>query len=333
MAIVDEQAGAADAADDRRARGMHDLGIEEMRRFRRVERAFLDAADAAGFVEVRTPTIEPLHLFTQTGALTPQLLDRVYSFLDWDGWSGERVVLRPDGTVPAARWYASQWEGAGPARLCYVQPIYRFVPEGTRQRWQAGAELFDAPAPDGDVEALGLALDLLGALDIAGVEVELAHAAIARAVLEAAGLDAREQIVATDRLLAGDRSLVAELTDRTAGGAEALRLLLLAEQGGPAFLHNLEAAVGASIPAARSAVAELAALGARLDAGGVAYTVVGATTANVEYYSGATFRLRAGGREVASGGRYDRLVGLVGGADVPACGFGADVTALVELLP
>jgi hypothetical protein len=33
------------------------------------------------------------------------MLSHVYSFLDWDGWSGGRVVLRPDGTIPAARLY------------------------------------------------------------------------------------------------------------------------------------------------------------------------------------------------------------------------------------
>ena len=99
------------------------------RRFRAVERAFLDTTAEHGYQEIRTPTIEPLHLFTATGALSPQLLDRVYSFLDWDGWSGERVVLRPDTTVPAARWYAERWQTPSePARLCYVQPVYRFVP-------------------------------------------------------------------------------------------------------------------------------------------------------------------------------------------------------------
>src|SRR5687768_7554646 len=115
--------------DGLRSRGMRDLGPEAMRKFRAVERAFLDTTAARGYQEIRTPAIEPLHLFTATGALSPQLLDRVYSFLDWDGWSGERVVLRPDGTVPAARWYEQRWQDPSePARLCYVQPVYRFVP-------------------------------------------------------------------------------------------------------------------------------------------------------------------------------------------------------------
>jgi histidyl-tRNA synthetase len=126
-----------------------------MRRFRHVERRFLDVTEAAGYAEIRTPTIEPLHLFTATGSLSPQLLDRVYSFLDWDGWSGERVVLRPDGTVPAARWYEQRWQTSEAARLCYVQPIYRFVPgDGEREVWQLGVELFGLAAPEADAECL-----------------------------------------------------------------------------------------------------------------------------------------------------------------------------------
>ncbi|MBM4416361.1 MAG: hypothetical protein FJ035_09040, partial [Chloroflexi bacterium] len=147
--------------DGWRSRGMSDLGPAEMRAFRRVERCFLEALEARGYAEIRTPTVEPLHLYTATGALSPQLLDRVYSFLDWDGWSGERVVLRPDATVPAARWYEQRWQSTEPARLCYVQPVFRFVAEGAREQWQCGAELFGLAAPEGDGELLAAAAAFL----------------------------------------------------------------------------------------------------------------------------------------------------------------------------
>jgi histidyl-tRNA synthetase len=85
-----------EAVPDRglRTAGMRELGPEEMARFRRVERIFLETVAARGYLEVRTPTIEPLHLYTASGALSPQALDRVYSFLDWDGWSGSIVGVR-----------------------------------------------------------------------------------------------------------------------------------------------------------------------------------------------------------------------------------------------
>ena len=138
-----------------RSRGMRDLGPERMRRFRRVEARFLEVASAAGYREIRTPTVEPLHLFTGAGALSPQLLDRVYSFLDWDGWSGERVVLRPDSTLPAVRWFGGQADapdaGSGAAaRLCYVQPVYRFsAGDEPRELWQCGSSCSASPRPGG----------------------------------------------------------------------------------------------------------------------------------------------------------------------------------------
>ena len=83
-----------------KCKGTCDLSTEEMRRFRLIEGAFRESCVKWGYQEVRTPTIEYLHLFTSTGTLTPSTLGKVYSFLDWDGWSGERVVLRPEGTIP-----------------------------------------------------------------------------------------------------------------------------------------------------------------------------------------------------------------------------------------
>ena len=123
-----------------RSRGMRDLLPDEMDRLRAVEDAFASACRAWGYREIRTPVIEPLHLFTSAGTLSPRTLDRVYSFLDWDGWSGERVVLRPDSTIPAARLYAERLDGGRVAKLFYSQNVFRFTDDGSsREEWQGQA--------------------------------------------------------------------------------------------------------------------------------------------------------------------------------------------------
>src|SRR5262249_25715977 len=133
-------------------RGMRDLLPADMVRFRRIEQAFRDACRAWGYQEVRTPTLEHLYLFTSSGTLAPQLLGRVYSFLDWDGWTGERVVLRPDATIPVARLYREAL-GGGTAKLSYVANIFRFSPDdATREVWQCGAEVIGDTWPHGDLE-------------------------------------------------------------------------------------------------------------------------------------------------------------------------------------
>ncbi len=112
--------------DSMRPPGMRDILPDDMERFRRIESAFRTACLGWGYREVRTPTIERLHLFTAAGTLSPQMLDRVYSFLDWDGWSGERVVLRPDSTIPVARLYVEKLNDTEIAKLFYVQNVLRF---------------------------------------------------------------------------------------------------------------------------------------------------------------------------------------------------------------
>ena len=314
-----------------RSNGMRDLGPDEMARFRQIERTFLQTAAAGGYREIRTPTIEPLHLYTAAGTLSPQALDRVYSFLDWDGWSGERVVLRPDGTVAVARWYGEQGGGAE-QRVAYVQPVYRFAAEGDREVWQCGVELFGAAAAQADAELLLLARDTLAALGIANVTCDLAHASLVRAAFAAAGLSATEQLEAYDRVLEGDASVTADLVATHPQGAAALRLLSEVDGTSVGYVANLRAAMLPVVPGAASALDELEAAARALEAAGVPFRVRAGTARSFEYYSGLTFRFTAAGRECVSGGRYDGLAETIGGAAAPGCGWAADILGLAEVL-
>lgn len=317
-----------------RSRGMRDLDPSAMARFRAVERVFLETTAARGYREIRTPTIEPLHLFTASGALSPQALDRVYSFLDWDGWSGERVVLRPDATVAAARWFVEEGGGNGPERLSYVQPAYRFAPgDADREVWQCGVELFGLPAAEADAQLLELARDLLHALGVSAPTCDLAHAGLARAVLAAAGLSASAQLAAYDRMLDGDVAVAEEIAAASPEGTSALRLLAQVDGTSTGYVANLRAAILPLVPAAAGALDELSGAAAALDTAGVAYRVLPGTARNFEYYSGLTFRFRDGDRECISGGRYDGLTEQIGGDAAPGCGFAADLLALAGRAP
>ena len=320
-----------------RSNGMRDLGPGDMARFRHVEQRFLACTAAAGYREIRTPTIEPLHLYTAAGTLSPQALDRVYSFLDWDGWSGERVVLRPDATVAVARWYGEQGvapAGAAPPvlRVSYVQPVYRFAADGEREVWQCGAELFGAEAATADVESLLLARDTLAAMGIADVSCDLAHAGLVREAFAAAGLSAAEQLEAYDRMLDGDAGVTADLVATHPQGAAALRLLSEVDGTSVGYVANLRAAMLPVMPGAAAALDELERAARALDGAGVPFRVLAGTARSFEYYSGLTFRVTAGGRGCISGGRYDGLAETIGGAEAPGCGWAANLLGLADLL-
>ncbi len=311
---------------------MRDLAPEEMDRFRLVEDAFVGTCRLWGYSEVRTPTIEYLHLFTSAGTLSPQMLSRVYSFLDWDGWSGERVVLRPDATIPAARLYAERFAGQM-ARLFYVSNVFRFSSaDDAREDWQCGVELIGDSGSAGDVELLLLGAEVLRALDLAAPAVVLSHAGLVRAVLGRAGLTPEEQAASYDRLLDGDLTVIGEVESRLPE-LEAPLHLLFDMEGGAGYLENIRAALTPAIPELAAPLDDLSLATRMLTLAGIDHRVRAVLARSFEYYSGPLFRFEVGGREVGGGGRYDNLVGLVsGGDDTPASGFALSMGALASQL-
>lgn len=316
-----------------RSRGMQDLLPDEMERLRAVEDAFRATCRAWGYREVRTPTIEPLHLFTSAGTLSPQTLDRVYSFLDWDGWSGERVVLRPDSTIPAARLYAEHLDGGRVAKLAYSQNVFRFTDDGSsREEWQCGVELIGDTGRAGDVELVSMALQVLAAAGVRESVVRLSHAGIVRAVLAGAGMGFDEQLAAYDRLLDGDMTVVDEVEGRIPELNAPLRMLFEIEGEGSAYIENLRGPLTDGVPGLKAPLDELEAVVTALEGLGVRPRIRPALARSFEYYSGMIVRIEAGGQRIVAGGRYDELLGLVGGKRVPASGFALYVSPLLEML-
>ena len=317
-----------------RSRGMRDLLPDEMERVRAVKDAFAATCKAWGYREIRTPVIEPLHLFTAAGTLSPQTLDRVYSFLDWDGWSGERVVLRPDSTIPAARLYAEHLDGGRVAKLFYSQNVFRFTDDGSdREETQCGVELVGDTGSLGDVEVVLLALEAVSALEVPDITIRLSHAGIVRAVLAAAGLSPDEQTAAYDRLLDGDVTVVDEVESRLPQLNAPLRMLFEIDGQGSAYITNLRAPLVSAVPGLARPLDELEFVVSALEARGVTPVIKTVLARSFEYYSGLVMRIESQGRRIAAGGRYDELIGLVGGRAVPASGFALYVTPVAQLIP
>jgi histidyl-tRNA synthetase len=315
-----------------RSRGMRDLLPDEMDRVRKVEDAFASACRLWGYREIRTPVIEPLHLFTAAGTLSPKMLDTVYSFLDWDGWSGERVVLRPDSTIPAARLYAESY-GDGIRKLFYRQNIFRFTDDGSsREEWQCGVELIGDTGPAGDLELVLLALDTLAPLGLPRLTVRVSHAGLVRAALAAAGMTAEEQSLAYDRLLDGDLAVIDDIEARLPQLDAPLRLLLEVEGAGSGYIENLRGSLTPAIPALAPAIDELAFVVAALEASDVTTVIQAALARSFEYYSGIVFKIYADSERVCSGGRYDDLIGLVGDRPARASGFAHYLSPIVAVM-
>ena len=314
---------------------MQDLLPEDMLRFRRIEDTFRTCSRNWGYQEVRTPTLEYLYLFTATGTLTPGMLGKVYSFLDWDGWSGERVVLRPDGTIPVARLHIDNLSGQESVRLFYVTNIFAF--EGTgkenRERWQCGAEFFGGAKFAPDVEIILLAEDVIHKLGIGNVKLQLSHAGLVRALLKEFKLGPAEEAKITDRILEGHWEALAKAKS-TDPEIERLMAALLGLRGkSSSFLRNVRASFPKASPDFKSSLEDFLSVTTLLDDLGCSYEIDIAAMHGFEYYTGICFQFMAAGEKIGGGGRYDKLVPLMNGGDIPACGFALYVDPMIRLLP
>lgn len=313
-----------------RCKGTWDMGPDDMTRFRAIEDAYRESCVRWGYQEIRTPTLEYLHLFTSTGTLTPGRLEKVYSFLDWDGWSGERVVLRPDGTIPAARLYIEGAQERALAKFFYVANIFMFreTSDKKREKWQCGAEMMGAGSSLADVELIMLASEVLGRLGIEDIKLKLSHTGLIRGLLKTLDLAPAEQARLFNEILEGNGEALSRIKSKSPELERALPLLLDLKGQSSGFLKNLKALFGRELPELDDFI-EIVDL---LDALKCRYQIDITSASGFEYYTGVTFQFLAGDEEVGGGGRYDALIPLMGGDDIPASGFALYLDRLMKLL-
>ena len=312
-----------------RCSGFSDLTSEEMPRFRFAEDIFLLTSAEWGYEEIRTPTLEYLHLFTQAGTLTPGMLRRAYSFLDWDGWTGSRVVMRPDNTIPAVRYYIDAY-GEGPARLSYSAPIYVFdVDENkNRERLQFGCELIGSSGSLADTELIKMSIDILQRLGAEKIKIKLSHAGVVRAALEYMGLNSKEREDVFDAILNGKQNTLRKaIKDQET--YKKIETLLSVNGKTSSYIKNIAAVMGRSGGVQSRDLIDLCDM---LSATDVDFEVDFTVGKGFEYYTGMMFRIFADGKNVGGGGRYDRLIPTLGGDQTPAAGFALYVDHLMAYI-
>jgi histidyl-tRNA synthetase len=313
-----------------RCKGMRDLFPGEMEKFRFINDIFRDSCKKWGYEEVRTPTLEYLHLFTSAGTLTPGMLNKVYSFLDWDGWSGERVVLRPDATIPVARLYTESLSDRELAKLFYIVNTFIFEETGKkdREKWQLGAELIGMGSPMADVELIMLALEVLKRLGLEGVELKLSHAGLTRGIVQKLGLSGEEESRIFDRLLDGDAGALNQIKK------EKPEISPLFELQGKSsgFVKNLTSYFSGDLPALQPLIDNFVFITDTLQTMACPFQIDIASVRGFEYYTGVIFQLLIDDEKVGGGGRYDALIPAMGGKATPASGFALYLDLLMNLL-
>jgi histidyl-tRNA synthetase len=99
------------------------------------------------------------------------------------------------------------------------------------------------------------------------------------------------------------------------------------------FLHNVRASFPKASRDFKSSLEDLLNITTLLDNLGCSYEIDIAAMHGFEYYTGICFQFLAAGEKIGGGGRYDKLVPLMNGEDIPACGFALYVDPITKLLP
>ena len=318
---------------NQRYKGARDLLPEDTERFRHIQNAFVDSCLKWGYKEVKTSTLEYLHLFTAAGTLTPGMLNRVYSFLDWDGWSGERVVLRPDGTIPVARLYVENLSDKSPVKLFYLTNVFSYEETGkeSRERWQCGTELIGDAKPASDVEILILAIEVLRKLNIPAVKIQLSHAGVLKALIKNLYLGKEKEIELLNQIREGNWKNLSRIKTNNPDSDRLVSLLVGLKGESSGYLKNIKALPGISeeLDKELDNFIEITDL---LDDMGYGYQIDITSTRRFEYYTGLCFQFATSREKIGGGGRYDDLVPLIGSNDTPACGFALYMDPLMKLI-
>jgi histidyl-tRNA synthetase len=308
-------------------RGTHDLLPDEMRRYRRVVDTARDAAECSGYLEIETPIFEFSEVFKRTLGDTSDIVTKeMYTFTDR---GGETITLRPENTASVARAFIS--EGLAqhtPLKYFYSGPMFRYErPQKGRLRQfhQTGVELIGVADPLGDVEIIAVGVEFLRRLGV-----------WERCYLEVNSLGDTEsrkgyRDVLVSYLSGHKDKLSKESLERLERNP--MRILDSKDEGDKAIVANAPVYSEHLNQASKDFFSRVL---EGLEAIGIPHAVNPRLVRGLDYYCHTCFEiisddLGAQGT-VMGGGRYDGLIGIMGGPETPGVGWASGVERCMMLL-
>jgi histidyl-tRNA synthetase len=313
-------------ADLQPVRGTHDLLPDDMRAHRHVSDTARGTAALHGFDEIATPIFEFTNVFARTlGDTSDVVTKEMYTFEDK---GGDMLTLRPENTAGVCRAFISNGLAQHtPVKYFYSGPMFRHErPQKGRLRQfhQIGIELIGAAQPLADVEAIACGhaiLSDLGIVDKTVLELNTLGDTESRAAYREALVEyfqghlEKLSVESKDRLTRNPmRILDSKDEDDRKIVADA-----------PIFSDYLNT----------ESVEFFAAVKAGLDALGIKYTLNPRLVRGLDYYCHTAFEFTTDAlgaqSAVMAGGRYDGLIGMLGGQETPGVGWAAGIERLAML--
>ncbi|UCC82378.1 MAG: histidine--tRNA ligase [Gemmatimonadota bacterium] len=318
--------------------GFRDFYPEELAARSYLMGVWRDVARRYGFEEYDGPPLEALELYTRKSG--EEIVQQLYEFEDK---GGRRVALRPEMTPSLARMVGVRAAALRkPVRWFSTPQLFRYERKQRgrlREHFQLNLDILGEEDVLADADLLAAAIDIMRAtgLDSTQVRARVSDRRVLAAIFLHIGvpetkLESVYEVVdkldrePRDRLEARLAELGLE-PDAIAGVFDATEL-----RG----IEELRARFG-DVPSVAERVAELATYLEHLENLGVVefVDVDLSVVRGLAYYTGIVFELWDAGRKlraICGGGRYDDLLGLIAGIDMPAIGFGMGDVVLTELL-
>ncbi len=308
-------------------KGMNDLLPGDSERWEQLDQTVAAWARSYGYRQIRTPMVEHTALFRRgIGEVTDIVEKEMYSFED--ALNGEHLTLRPENTAGVVRAVIEHnLLYDGPKRLWYVGPMFRHErPQRGRYRQfhQIGIEALGFAGPDIDAEVIAMSRRLWDDLGIEDVTLELNSIG-----------DASERSEHRAALIAyfERHQDVLDEDARRRLHSNPLRIL---DTKNPAMQSLVEGAPRLADFLGDESRSHFDGVQSLLKSIGIEFVINPRLVRGLDYYNRTVFewtttRLGAQGT-ICGGGRYDPLIGMLGGKPAPACGFAIGVERLLELL-
>lgn len=338
------------------ARGMRDFLPEDLRRRQYVIGVIADVYQKYGFEPLETPAVENIEtLLGKYGDEGDKLIFKILKRGEGAAAGEADLALRYDLTVPLARVVA-EYRSKLPKffKRYQVQPVWRADrPQKGRFRefYQCDVDAIGSRSMVVEAELLCAAGDVLVRLGFTEFVIRLNHRGVLAAMLEAGGVPAAlhgDALVALDKLdKVGHDGVAAELQSRGVPEASASLLLQFFENVAAGLagagadwstfngdvLDRLERLVGERGARAIGELREIARLMAP-GATGARVRIDPSLARGLSYYTGSIFEIAvpdlAG--SLGGGGRYDNLIGMFLGDEVPACGISLGLERILVVM-
>lgn len=322
-------------------RGMRDILPSRMILRQHVVDVLRDVFERFGFEPQETPAIE--YAETLEGKFGEEADKLIYRFEDR---GGRRVGLRYDLTVPLARVVAMYGDLAKPYKRYQIAPVWRAEkPQKGRYRefYQCDVDVVGSSSMLADAEVIAVADFALQRLGFSRYRIKVNDRKVLAALGQYAGVPAEQAggiYRAVDKLDKVGRSAVEEELSRSGVPEVAIARLfdLLQVQGAPDAVFAQLREKLAGVPIGLEGVGELEQIVTYLGELGVPpdrYQIDFSMVRGLEYYTGPIFEAVVEEPKIGSicgGGRYDRLVGMLGGPDLPAVGISVGLERIIDVL-